>query len=65
MMDPSLPVNPPLDPVPNRHVEVDGCPSCVTNVEPPQNSYQFRDRVIAFYRCTDCGHRWHTSWRTV
>jgi hypothetical protein len=20
--------------------------------------------TVALYKCTDCGHRWHTSWAT-
>lgn len=42
---------------------LDGCPSCVVNTEVPFGTFQTHSRgVVALYKCTDCGHRWHTSW---
>lgn len=43
------------DPIWSR---LDGCPECVRNVEAP---HRWHGRT-AFYRCTDCGHEWSTSW---
>ena len=42
---------------------LDACPSCVTNTEVPYGAYQTpAGSLVALYKCTDCGHRWHTSW---
>ena len=41
---------------------VDGCPGCVTNVEPPTALVRYADRCDGSYRCSDCGHTWETSW---
>ena len=42
---------------------VDGCPSCVSNVEPPKSSVMDGDSTLCGYLCSDCGHAWTTSWR--
>lgn len=42
---------------------LDGCPSCIINSEVPFGAFQPpAGGLVALYRCTDCGHRWHTSW---
>lgn len=41
---------------------VDGCGGCVTNVEPPEHVERRPDGCSAYYRCSDCGHEWTTSW---
>lgn len=42
---------------------VDGCPSCVANVEPPWSSMPTEGGgYVNAYTCTDCGHSWQTSW---
>lgn len=41
---------------------VDGCPSCVVNMETPEEFIRKKGSCIATYLCTDCGHRWTTSW---
>lgn len=39
------------------------CPACATNTEVPYGAYQPPSGgLVALYKCTDCGHRWHTSW---
>lgn len=63
---PTIPSHPPDDsprPTPvctNAHV--DGCPKCVVNSEMPVHVERRPDGCEAFYRCTDCGHEWPTSW---
>jgi DNA-directed RNA polymerase subunit M/transcription elongation factor TFIIS len=42
---------------------LDGCPNCVQNAEVPYGSFTPPNgATVALYKCTDCGHRWHTSW---
>ena len=42
---------------------LDGCPACVTNAELPFGAfYTPAGSLVGLYKCTDCGHRWHTSW---
>lgn len=42
---------------------LDGCPSCVINAEVPYAGYTApTGGLVCLYLCTDCGHRWHTSW---
>ena len=42
---------------------LDACPSCTTNTEVPFGAYlPPKGGIVALYKCTDCGHRWHTSW---
>ena len=58
MLDPSVLVNtPPQEPI-------DGCPQCVLNTEEPLDVFGTAgtNQLTALYRCSDCGHRWHTSW---
>lgn len=43
---------------------LDGCPSCAENAEVPFGAFNPPSGgMVALYKCTDCGHRWHTSWR--
>jgi hypothetical protein len=43
---------------------LDGCPSCVTNSELPYGAFWTPSgSLVGMYRCHDCGHRWHVSWR--
>lgn len=42
---------------------LDGCPNCVVNAEVPYGQFTTPSRsVVALYKCSDCGHRWHASW---
>jgi len=42
---------------------LDGCPTACGNTEVPFGAYQPPSGgLVALYKCTDCGHRWHTSW---
>lgn len=41
---------------------IDGCPSCVVNVEAPSSVYAISAGHLANYVCLDCGHAWSTSW---
>lgn len=41
---------------------LDGCPRCVVNSEVPFGAFNAPTGLVALYKCTDCGHRWHTSW---
>ena len=42
---------------------LDACPGCVVNTEVPFGAYNPPSGgLVALYKCTDCGHRWHTSW---
>jgi DNA-directed RNA polymerase subunit M/transcription elongation factor TFIIS len=42
---------------------LDGCPQCVQNTEVPYGAFEPPSGgMVALYKCTDCGHRWHTSW---
>ena len=42
---------------------LDGCPRCVDNAELPYGAFNPPcGGTVALYKCTDCGHRWHTSW---
>lgn len=41
---------------------LDGCPNCVTNAEVPFGAFHTTHGLVALYKCTDCGHRWHTAW---
>ena len=42
---------------------LDACPACLINTEVPFGAYNPpRGGLVALYKCTDCGHRWHTSW---
>ena len=42
---------------------LDGCPKCILNSEVPDGAYRAPSgSLVALYKCTDCGHRWHTAW---
>jgi DNA-directed RNA polymerase subunit M/transcription elongation factor TFIIS len=44
---------------------LDACPKCLINTEVPYGSFETpAGGLVALYQCTDCGHRWHTSWAT-
>lgn len=47
---------------PPRPANIDGCPSCIANTEPPRLTHEIEGGVVAFYRCTDCRHEWSTAW---
>lgn len=42
---------------------VDGCPGCVSNVEPPTSTVALDQGYRNAYLCSDCGHAWTTDWR--
>lgn len=42
---------------------VDGCPECVTNTEPPRSCVRVDDAWRCGYLCSDCGHAWTTDWK--
>jgi len=42
---------------------IDGCPNCVTNAEPPRSATQLEQGWRCAYLCHDCGHAWTTDWR--
>lgn len=45
---------------------LDGCPNCLDNAELPYGLINTpTSGQLCVYRCTDCGHRWHTSWHEV
>jgi len=42
---------------------LDGCPTACGNTEVPFGAFEpASGGLVALYKCTDCGHRWHTSW---
>ena len=42
---------------------LDGCPGCVDNTEVPFGAFRTpAGSLVALYRCSHCGHRWHTAW---
>ena len=42
---------------------LDGCPEACGNAELPYGLINTPNRGdLCLYKCTDCGHRWHTSW---
>jgi hypothetical protein len=41
---------------------IDGCPECVLNTEAPTDATPTEGGWRCAYRCSDCGHRWTTSW---
>ena len=42
---------------------LDGCPACVDNTEVPYGAFHTpAGSLVGMYRCSDCGHRWHTAW---
>lgn len=45
-----------------RMSRVDGCPDCVTNLEPPYRVEQVARGFIAYYGCEACGFFWNTGW---
>lgn len=56
-------VEPCADTTPDPWALVDGCPSCVVNVEPPWWVTRRDDGGhLCAYSCTDCGHNWSTNW---
>lgn len=61
--DPTPGHTPPGSPPATAYGRVDGCPECVTNVEPPWAVEGTANDYIAAYLCSDCGHRWTTSWK--
>jgi hypothetical protein len=43
---------------------LDACPTACGNVELPFGAFQPpHGGLVALYKCRDCSHRWHTSWR--
>jgi hypothetical protein len=42
---------------------VDGCPECVTNTEPPRSAVPVEGAWRCGYLCAACGHAWTTDWR--
>jgi hypothetical protein len=43
--------------------KLDGCPACVINTEVPYGGWtEPNGSLVCVYVCSDCGHRWHTSW---
>lgn len=42
---------------------VDGCPECVRNVEPPRSAVPVDQGWRCAYLCSSCGHAWTTDWR--
>ena len=62
------PAAPDVQPTPasieiDRASRLDGCPSCVLNVEAPSSTYATADGFLSNYVCLTCGHAWSTSWR--
>lgn len=42
---------------------LDACPSCCINTEVPYGGWTTpAGHDVCMYVCTNCGHRWHTSW---
>ena len=42
---------------------LDGCPQACGNAEVPFGAYTPPSgALVALYKCTSCGHHWHTSW---
>lgn len=54
---------PPLIPEPRHPMSmVDGCPNCVSNVEPPFSYHELETGWSCSYICRDCSHIWTTDW---
>jgi hypothetical protein len=46
----------------DRMGRVDACPTTCGNTETPVTVAPRPTGFAALYACTDCGHRWVTSW---
>lgn len=43
---------------------LDACDRCLINTEVPYGGFTTPSgSLVCMYRCSDCGYRWHTSWR--
>lgn len=46
-----------------RLSRTDGCPECVAGYHRPHRIEPLPDDgFIAWYECSNCGHKWWTSW---
>lgn len=53
----------PLATAPPPESRIDGCPVCVLNTEAPTAWIGTAGDCVCAYVCSDCGHRWITSWK--
>ena len=54
---------PSTTPTGSNVARLDGCPQACGNAEVPFGEFTTpAGAVVCMYACTDCGHRWHTSW---